>query len=73
MVLAIATAMPADPDEAAALELVLRVEPPEESPEPRSITVEGRFGPRERAVLQALCEALDARCFDLDSGDFLRF
>lgn len=72
VMLAIAACMP-DDDEAATLSLSFRVEPPEESPEPRTITVRGDWGPREKAVIRALCELLEARFFDAGSCEFVRF
>jgi hypothetical protein len=72
VMLAIAACMP-DDDEAATLSLSFRVEPPEESPEPRTITVRGQWGPREKAVIRALCELLEARFFDAATCEFVRF
>lgn len=53
------------------LALALRVEEPEESEHPRTISVSGVWGQRESAVLRHLCNLLDARFYDAEAGDFI--
>jgi hypothetical protein len=56
-------------DESLALEL--RIESDEESDCPRTITASGVWGDREARVLQSICDALDARFYDAEAGDFV--
>ena len=72
VMLAVATCMPGDEDEAARLSLTLEVEAATDSDEPRCITARGDWGERELDVLRALCELLDARFFDAAAMAFVR-
>jgi hypothetical protein len=53
------------------LALELRVEEPEESESPRTISAFGIWGPREAAILKRLCSLLDARFYDAEAGSFV--
>lgn len=59
------------PAEDASLALNFRVEEPEDSEEPRTISVSGAWGQREAAMLQRLCNLLGARFYDAEAGDFI--
>lgn len=72
VMLAIAACMPADPEAAARLSLVLEVESAVDSEEPRCIVARGDWGEAELEVVRALCEVLDARFFDAAAGEFVR-
>jgi len=53
------------------LSLALKVEEPDESENPRAISVSGVWGPRESAVLQELCSVLGARFYDAETAEFI--
>ena len=55
----------------ASLALRLSVESPDKSEHPRTITASGTWGDRERLVLKSICEALAARFYDSEEGDFI--
>ncbi len=56
----------------AQLSLSLRVEEPEESESPRTISVSGVWGEKELAVIKAVCEQLSARFYDAETGAFIK-
>lgn len=51
--------------------LSFRIEAVEESDEPRTISVSGVFVEDELVLIKCLCEKLDARFYDAESGDFV--
>lgn len=53
------------------LALELRIEEESESEDPRTVSVSGVWGEREREVIGALCKALDARFYDAESCEFI--
>lgn len=53
------------------LALRLSVEPAEKGDRPRTITATGVWGERERHVLKSICDALAARFYDSEEGDFV--
>ena len=55
-----------------ALSLSLRIEEPEESESPRTISVSGVWGEKELAVIRAVCEQLSARFYDAETGDYIK-
>ena len=57
--------------EAATLSLRLTVESPDESPDPRTISVAGVWGPRESAVIRGICRELSARFYDAEADEFI--
>lgn len=59
------------PQDDATLALRLSVESADRSEGPRTITATGIWGDREVAVLRALCDALDARFYDSEAGEFI--
>jgi hypothetical protein len=58
---------PKDPS----LALDLKIEEELESPNPRTISVSGVWGPRELSIIQSLCRALGARFYDSEAGGFI--
>lgn len=52
------------------LMLTVNVEGPEESLDPRAITVSGVWGDEERAVVKQLCRRLGARLYVAETGEF---
>ncbi|MFC5740811.1 hypothetical protein [Dyella tabacisoli] len=52
------------------LMLTANIEGPEESADPRAITVSGVWGDEERAVLRQLCNRLSARFYVAETGEF---
>lgn len=59
------------PADDASLVLRFLVDEPEDSEEPRTISVSGVWGQRESAILQRLCNLLGARFYDAETGDFI--
>jgi hypothetical protein len=59
------------PKGGAQLALILTVEDDEGFPEPRTIAATGVWGSNERIVIKELCDLLDARFYDAESGDFI--
>jgi len=57
--------------EAGQLSLRLTVESVDESPDPRTITAIGVWGPRESAVIRAICRDLAARFYDAEAAEFV--
>jgi hypothetical protein len=53
------------------LALEFRIEEQTESDEPRTISVSGVWGSRERQVIKLVCDALDGRFYDAESGEFI--
>jgi len=53
------------------LSLSFRVEGPQESEDPRAISVSGHWGVEESAVIRHLCQSLKARFYDASAGDFI--
>jgi hypothetical protein len=53
------------------LALSLRLEEKEESEDPRTISVSGVWGKNEMALIKFLCEKLNARFYDAESGAFV--
>ena len=53
------------------LALTLEVEAPDESADPRTISVSGVLGPREAAALRQLCSELSARFYDAEAAEFI--
>jgi hypothetical protein len=52
------------------LMLKANIEGPEDSLDPRAITVSGVWGDEERAVLRQLCSRLGARFYAAETGEF---
>lgn len=50
--------------------LTVNIEGPEESTDPRAITVSGVWGEEERSVLRQLCSRLGARFYSAETGEF---
>lgn len=57
--------------EATTLSLRLRIESQDESPDPRTISAAGVWGPRESAVIRTICRELSARFYDAEAGEFI--
>jgi len=53
--------------EATTLSLRLSIE----SPDPRTISAAGVWGPRESAVIRTICRELSARFYDAEAGEFI--
>ena len=53
------------------LMLSANIEGPDESDDPRAITISGVWGDEERAVLRELCKRLSARFYDAEMGSFV--
>ena len=59
------------PKDDRSLALELRIEGPDESEQPRTISVSGVWGPRESKIINAICAELGARFYDASTGDFI--
>lgn len=57
--------------ETSQLSLRLTVESVDESPDPRTISAAGVWGPRESAVIRAICRDLAARFYDAETAEFI--
>ncbi|GER12426.1 hypothetical protein [Variovorax boronicumulans] len=57
--------------EATTLSLRLSIESQDESPDPRTISASGVWGPRESAVIRTICRELSARFYDAEAGGFI--
>lgn len=53
------------------LSLRITIESQDESPDPRTISAAGVWGPRESAVIRAICRELSARFYDAEAGEFI--
>ena len=59
------------PSKDPSLALDLKIDEELESPNPRTISVSGVWGPRELSIIQSLCRALGARFYDSEAGGFI--
>jgi hypothetical protein len=59
------------PSNDSSLALDLQIEEESESPNPRTISASGVWGPRELFKIQSLCRILDARFYDSEAGEFI--
>lgn len=53
------------------LSLRLTIDNDDDSPDPRTISASGVWGPRESGVIRTICRDLAARFYDAEAGEFV--